>query len=324
VAAHIEGFDHLCIGFPMSFALPESTGATDGSDWNLKEVVQALRHSREHAHNVRHRGRIRELPSRDALKEIVQGLSAALFPTHYGRPDLNDASIDFYVGNTLNSTLELLLEQVRRGLRFACDADPQGDADLADKARQIVRVFASQLPGIRALLVSDLQAAYQGDPAATSVSEILLCYPGMAAIVHYRLAHALYKLGSPLLARLISDIAHSRTGIDIHPGAEIGGAFFIDHGTGVVIGETTVIGQGVRLYQAVTLGAKRFPTDEQGQLIKGHARHPIVEDDVVIYAGATVLGRITVGKGSTIGGNVWLTESVPAGSNVTQALSRRS
>lgn len=292
------------------------------AEWNLHAVVKALRHSREQAHNVRHKGRIRELPSREAMGQIVQGLSTALFPTHYGRPDLSDESIDYYVGNTLNSTLVLLAEQVRRGLLFASDSDTDIEAGLTDKANRTTRAFAAQLPAIRALLVSDLQSAFQGDPAATSASEILLCYPGITAIIHYRLAHALYKLGSPLLARLISDIAHSRTGIDIHPGAEIGPAFFIDHGTGVVIGETTVIGQGVRLYQAVTLGAKRFPTDEEGHLLKGHARHPIVEDDVVIYAGATVLGRITIGKGSTIGGNVWLTHSVPPGSNVSQALNR--
>lgn len=292
------------------------------AEWNLHAVVKALRHSREQAHNVRHKGRIRELPSREAMGQIVQGLSTALFPTHYGRPDLSDESIDYYVGNTLNSTLVLLAEQVRRGLLFASDSDTDIEAGLTDRANHTTRAFASQLPAIRALLVSDLQSAFQGDPAATSASEILLCYPGITAIIHYRLAHALYKLGSPLLARLISDIAHSRTGIDIHPGAEIGPAFFIDHGTGVVIGETTVIGQGVRLYQAVTLGAKRFPTDEEGHLLKGHARHPIVEDDVVIYAGATVLGRITIGKGSTIGGNVWLTHSVPPGSNVSQALNR--
>ena len=294
------------------------------TDWNLHTVVKALRQSRELTHNVRHKGRIRELPSRESLGQIVLGLSAALFPTHYGRPDLSDESIDYYVGNTLNSTLVTLAEQVRRGLLFATDANVQADAGLVDKANHITRSFAAELPHIRAMLVSDLQSAFQGDPAATSVSEILLCYPGMTAIVHYRLAHALYKLGSPLLARLISDIAHSRTGIDIHPGAEIGPAFFIDHGTGVVIGETTVIGQGVRLYQAVTLGAKRFPTDEEGHLLKGQARHPVVEDDVVIYAGATVLGRITIGKGSTIGGNVWLTHSVPPGSNVSQALNRNT
>ena len=154
---------------------------------------------------------------------------------------------------------------------------------------------------------------------ARTADEVLVCYPGIIAITHHRLAHLLYRLDCPLLARIISELAHSATGIDIHPGAEIQGSFFIDHGTGVVIGETAVIGERVRIYQAVTLGAKRFPTDEHGVLIKGKSRHPIVEDDVVIYAGATILGRITIGKGSSIGGNVWLTHSVPPGSVITQA-----
>lgn len=297
---------------------------TPAEGWQLKNVVAGLRQSREINHNVRHKGRIREMPSREALAQVVQGLCAVLFPTHHGRPDLTDESIDYFVGYTLHSSLTILAEQVRRGLLFVTDADAAQDADLARQANEITREFAAQLPAIRALLVSDLQAAYQGDPAATSVSEILLCYPGMTAIIDHRLAHALYRLGSPILARLIAGLAHSATGIDIHPGAQIGPAFFIDHGTGVVIGETAVIGRNVRLYQAVTLGAKRFPTDEDGQLIKGHARHPIVEDDVVIYAGATVLGRITIGQGSTIGGNVWLTQSVPPGSNVTQAVNRNT
>lgn len=293
-------------------------------DWGLESLVAALRESREVTHSVRHKGRIRELPSRDVLAQIVDALASALFPTHYGQRDLTDESVDYFVGNTLNSALTDLAEQVRRGLFFVCAADAENDAALHQNAIDITRRFAAQLPAIRALLVSDLRAAYQGDPAATSYSEILLCYPGMAAIINYRLAHALYKLGAPFLARLISDIAHSTSGIDIHPGAHIGGSFFIDHGTGVVIGETTIIGEHVRLYQAVTLGAKRFPTDEDGNLVKGGARHPIIEDDVVIYAGATVLGRITIGRGSSIGGNVWLTHSVPVGSNITQASSQSS
>jgi len=309
------------VACPMKSISSNPIDATQ-SDWNLASVVSALRKSRETTHNIRHKGRIRELPSREALGQILQGLLAVLFPTHLGRPDLNDESIDYFVGNTLNSTLVVLAEQVRRGLLFVTDADAENDATLSSKATDITREFATQLPQIRALLVSDLLAAFQGDPAATSPSEILLCYPGMTAIMYHRLAHALYELGEPVLARVISDIAHSSTGIDIHPGAKIGGSFFIDHGTGVVIGQTTIIGQGVRLYQAVSLGAKRFPADDNGVLIKGHARHPIVEDDVVIYAGATVLGRITIGKGSTIGGNVWLTQSVPPGSHVTQAQSQ--
>lgn len=306
--------------------------ADESARWNLGPVIQALRSSREDKHKIRHNGRVRELPSREALTTIVNGLSAALFPTHYGRPNLTDESIDYFVGDTLNTTLNRLSEQVRRGLLFSAPAHavPAGDegegasddAALAQQARDITRAFAASLPDIRALLVSDVQAAYAGDPAATSVAEIMLCYPGTIAILYHRLAHRLHALGAPFLARLIADIAHTLTGIDIHPGAHIGASFFIDHGTGVVIGETAIIGQRVRLYQAVTLGAKRFPADASGALIKGTPRHPIVEDDVVIYAGATVLGRITIGAGSTIGGNVWLTQSVPPESNVSQAQMR--
>jgi serine O-acetyltransferase len=295
------------------------------SRWNLGAIIDGLRISREATHNIRHQGRIRELPSREALTGIVNGLSAALFPTHYGRPNLTDESIDYFVGDTLNTTLNRLTEQVRRGLLFSSQPDEAGgpnDAALAERADGITRAFAAGLPAIRALLVSDVQAAFAGDPAATSVAEIMLCYPGTIAILYYRLAHSLHQLGAPFLARLISDIGHSLTGIDIHPGARIGASFFIDHGTGVVIGETAILGQRVRLYQAVTLGAKRFPADATGALVKGIPRHPIVEDDVVIYAGATILGRITIGAGSTVGGNVWLTQSVPPGSNVSQAQMR--
>lgn len=290
--------------------------------WNLTTIVESLRVSREATHNIRHNGKVRELPSRDALCGIVNGLSAVLFPTHYGRPNLTDESIDYFVGDTLNTTLQRLAEQVRRGLLFSSTLDAAGDAELGHQASEITREFATCLPAIRALLVSDVQAALAGDPAATSVAEIMLCYPGTIAILYHRLAHRLHQLGAPFIARLIADIAHSTTGIDIHPAAQIGASFFIDHGTGVVIGETAIIGQHVRLYQAVTLGAKRFPADASGALIKGVPRHPIVEDDVVIYAGATILGRITIGAGSTIGGNVWLTQSVPPGSNVSQAKMR--
>ena len=183
--------------------------------------------------------------------------------------------------------------------------------------------FALSLPRIRSLLDSDVLAAFQGDPAARSVDEVLVCYPGLHAVIHHRLAHRLHELGVPLIARIVAELAHADTGIDIHPGARIGSHFFIDHGTGVVIGETAEIGSRVRIYQAVTLGAKRFETDAEGALHKGGARHPIVEDDVVIYAGATVLGRVTIGRGSAIGGNVWLTRSVPPGSQITQASSRQ-
>ena len=296
--------------------------------WHLGPVIDALRTSRESTHNIRHQGRVRELPSREVVRQIVDGISAALFPTHYGRPDLNDESIDYFVADTLNVALDRLAEQVRRALRFSpefsSEHDQTADAVLTERARAITREFAASLPAIRALLVSDVQAALAGDPAATSVAEIMLCYPGTIAILYHRIAHCLTRLGVPFLARVAADIGHSLTGIDIHPGAQIGGSFFIDHGTGVVIGETAILGERVRLYQAVTLGAKRFPVDESGALVKGTPRHPIVEDDVVIYAGATILGRITIGAGSTIGGNVWLTQSVPPGSNVSQAQMRNT
>jgi serine O-acetyltransferase len=290
--------------------------------WDLKSIVAELRTSREVTHSVRHLGRVRELPSPDTVAEVTDRLRAALFPTHYADADLTDASIDFFVGETLNEALTLLSEQLRRGLVFESLASAAEGPALAERAARMTRDFAAGLPALRALIVSDLRAAFQGDPAASSVSEVLLCYPGTAAIMLYRFAHALHALGARLIARLVAEIAHARTGVDIHPGASIGGSFFIDHGTGVVIGETAVIGERVRLYQAVTLGAKRFPADADGKLIKGVPRHPIVEDDVVIYAGATVLGRITIGKGSTIGGNVWLTHSVPPGSNLSQAQMR--
>lgn len=226
---------------------------------------------------------------------------------------------DFYVGHALNAALHDLWAQARLELQFKARHEPVDEAEIAARAGEAVCEFAARLPAIRALLDSDVLAAFHGDPAAGSVDEVLLCYPGVLALIHHRLAHELYCLGLPLLARIISELSHAATGIDIHPGARIGGGFFMDHGTGVVIGETAIIGEQVRLYQAVTLGAKRFPRDAAGHLQKGYPRHPIVEDDVVIYAGATILGRVTIGKGAVIGGNVWLTQSVPPGAHVTQA-----
>ena len=283
-----------------------------------------LRHSREVSHNIRHEGRIRQLPSPQAIRPIIDKLAAALFPSHYGTDDLDHDLIDEYVGATLSEALAGLEEQVRREIAGASRYGELSPADARARAEAITGDFAEQLPAIRNLLVSDLMAAYAGDPAATSFPEIMLSYPGILATLHHRLARALYLLDAPLLARLIAQIAHSKTAIDIHPGASIGQSFFIDHGTGVVIGETAVIGDRVRLYQAVTLGAKSFPADESGRLVKGQPRHPIVEDDVVIYAGATILGRITIGHHSVIGGNVWLTESVPPHTSVTQARMRNA
>lgn len=295
----------------------------EATSLDLEAIVSGLRAARLRWRRAQPREREpggRELPSPEAVADIVAALRAALFPMRLGPPDLRQESEDFFVGHALDSALHALLTQVRLELRHTArqaQADP-GSSD--QQGLEIVRQFAAQLPDIRSLLDTDVLAAYRGDPAARSVDEVLLCYPGVQAMIHHRLAHALYLLGVPLLARMLAEQAHADTGIDIHPGAQIGAGFFIDHGTGVVIGETAEIGRNVRLYQAVTLGAKRFEVDENGQLHKGTPRHPIVEDDVVIYAGATLLGRITIGQGSTIGGNVWLTRSVPAGSQVSQAL----
>jgi len=308
------------------FALPAA--AAESAVPDLAPVVAGLRAARERWRVSQQRVREvggRELPSADVLAEVVQGLRGALFPMRLGPPDLRPDSEDYYVGHTLDSALTALARQVLLELRYharhggLADSRPAG---VEAKAQAVVRDFAAALPEIRSQLDSDVLAAYHGDPAAHSVDEVLLCYPGVRAIVNHRLAHRLYELGVPMLARVVAELAHGETGIDIHPGARIGAGFFIDHGTGVVIGETAVIGRNVRLYQAVTLGAKRFETDGDGHLRKGGPRHPIVEDDVVIYAGATILGRVTVGHGSTIGGNVWLTRSVPPGSQVAQAQAR--
>ena len=288
-------------------------------DWGIDTLVAQLRDLREQSLETRsRRDKPPKLPSRKELQLILDGLGAVLFPNRLGLPDLNDEGIDYFVGHTLETVLRKLYKQISRELHFNSGHQGVNKAD-HEQAIIIARQFASQLPTVRQLLDSDIQAAFEGDPAARSPDEVLVCYPGITAIIHHRLAHILYQLGAPLVARVIAEIAHSATGIDIHPGAQIGESFFIDHGTGVVIGETAIIGRHVRVYQAVTLGAKRFEKDDNGLLVKGNARHPIVEDDVVIYAGATILGRITIGHGSTIGGNVWLTHSVPPGSNISQA-----
>ncbi|SFW36386.1 serine O-acetyltransferase EpsC [Nitrosovibrio sp. Nv17] len=303
----------------MTDPVKADTPAAKGTNLEIDPVVAQLRVLRlASLENRQRQDRPPKLPSRKALVTIADGLSTALFPHRLGLPELNNQSVDYYVGHTLDVTLRDLLVQVRRELRFSSGQDIAGNVE-REQATALVQAFARRLPHIRSLLDSDIQAAYEGDPAARSIDEILVCYPGFTAITHYRLAHELHRLGAPLIARMISEIAHAATGIEIHPGAQIGGFFFIDHGTGVVIGETAVIGEHVRLYQAVTLGAKRFPVDEHGALVKGNLRHPIVEDDVIIYAGATILGRITIGRGSTIGGNVWLTRSVAPGSNISQA-----
>jgi serine O-acetyltransferase len=291
--------------------------------WDLGAVVAGLREAREQWRGARVRKReleTHEFPSREILREVLLKLRGALFPLRLGPPDLGRDGEDFYVGHALDAALDHLRAQVQLELAWRLrGTDPDLPRDtIAAQAGRIVTRFAYELPNLRRLLDTDVEAAYRGDPAAQSVDEVLLCYPGVLALIHHRIAHALYGFGAPLVARMVAELAHSETGIDIHPGARIGAHCFIDHGTGVVIGETAQLGEHVRIYQAVTLGAKRFEQDEEGLLQKGQPRHPIVEDGVVIYAGATILGRITIGRGSSIGGNVWLTRSVPAGSQVTQ------
>lgn len=296
------------------------TGHNKNPDWGVEKLVTELRQLRLRSLESRHRQNYPpKLPSRKVLSTILDNLSAVMFPNRLGLPDLTDEGIDYFVGHTLDSLLKELNKQIRLELQFEAEQKGELINNTGARAINITRHFAAQLPVVRALIDTDIQAAYEGDPAASSSDEVLVCYPGIVAIIHHRIAHILYQLGAGLVARIIAEIAHSATGIDIHPGAQIAGSFFIDHGTGVVIGETAVIGQRVRLYQAVTLGAKRFAKDDNGLLVKGNDRHPIVEDDVVIYSGATILGRITIGHSSTIGGNVWLTHSVPPGSHITQA-----
>lgn len=290
---------------------------------SLAPVVEALATQRDPLSPTRYATQKRHsLPSREALSEIVASLRAVLFPGYFSEWDLSGESLHFYIGATLDRVLHALQKQVKRGLCFECHEDPSIYHGCDRRAVQVTQTLLARLPEVRRLLGTDVEAAYEGDPAAKSYAEIIFSYPGLRAITHYRLAHELFVLGVPLIPRIMTEQAHAETGVDIHPGARIGEKFFIDHGTGVVIGETAVIGRGVRIYQGVTLGAKSFPLDEQGRPIKGIDRHPVVEDGVVIYAGATILGRVTVGKGSVIGGNVWLTRSVPPDSSITQAQAR--
>ncbi|MEI6746509.1 MAG: serine acetyltransferase [Methylococcaceae bacterium] len=246
------------------------------TDWGIEKLVKQLHDIRVQSLETRERlNKPPKLPSRKTLASILENLSGALFPNRLGRPDLRDEGIDYFVGNTLDTALRDLHEQISRELHFMSEQKEIAQLTEYD-AKTIVRKFAAQLPRIRKLLDTDIQAAYQGDPAARTPDEALVCYPGIHAMIHQRLAHVLYQLGVPLTARMITELAHSATGIDIHPGAKIGESFFIDHGTGVVIGETTIIGNRVRLYQAVTLGAKRFEKAADGSLVKGNARHPAI------------------------------------------------
>lgn len=257
-----------------------------------------------------------DLPSAGELQKLVDILREILFPGYFGDSKVRAETIEYIIGARLHTALSILTRQINRGFCFYCHEPNQLCSDCKEKSIFMSRKFIEKLPEIKQHLALDAKAAFDGDPANPHVSEAIFCYPSMTAITYHRIAHELYLLGVPLIPRIISEIAHSQTGIDIHPGAHIGNGFFIDHGTGVVIGETSVIGNNVRIYQGVTLGAKSFPVDAKGNPLKGIPRHPIVEDNVIIYANATILGRITIGKGATVGANVWVTESVAPGTRV--------
>ena len=292
----------------------------DGSQAALAPVVNELCRAASGLGGSRNGagGRI-VLPSRDEVLACVEALRSVFFPGYFGTTDLHDESLHYYIGATLDRALRTLGEQVRRGIAFAERHDFETCAHCAGRATEVIAAFTARLPEVRRLIATDVDAAYEGDPALQIKDEAIFSYPGVFAVTNQRIAHELYVLAVPLIPRMITEHAHALTGIDIHPGARIGEKFFIDHGTGVVVGETTVIGNHVTLYQGVTLGAKSFPKDAAGNPIKGVDRHPIVEDDVVVYAGATILGRGVIGRGSSIGGNVWLTHGVPPNSRVTQA-----
>lgn len=292
---------------------------------NVDAIVEELCREESYEIMYRHNNRDVGMPSIEELAEFVELCQCVIFPGYFGHSEIRKETMRYYIGTNTDKIHKILCEQIKRGYCFECPNSPDDKKNFCTlcehKAGDAALRFLQSLAEIRRMLSTDVVAAYEGDPAAKSYGEAIFCYPSIAALTHHRIAHVLLELGVPLIPRIIAEMAHSRTGIDIHPGATIGEKFFIDHGTGVVIGETCIIGRNVRLYQGVTLGAKSFPMDEHGNPIKGVPRHPIVEDDVVVYAGATVLGRITIGKGAMIGGNVWVTNDVPAGEKVIQSKS---
>lgn len=260
-------------------------------------------------------------PSGRELHRAVELARAILFPGYFGIPNVCSRTIKYHTGVQVEELYEIMIGQILAA--FCFDNTGEDLHCLRSRAAKIAAIFVQDLPRLRCTLATDVEAAYNGDPAAKSHGEVILCYPAIRAITNYRLAHCLLSLDVPLLPRIITEMAHSETGIDIHPGAQIGEYFTIDHGTGVVIGETCIIGNHVKLYQGVTLGAKSFPLDAQGNPVKGIPRHPILEDDVIVYSNATILGRITIGRGATVGGNIWVTEDVPAGARIVQIKAKK-
>jgi serine O-acetyltransferase len=263
----------------------------------------------------------KDLPSKKVVIEVLEDLFTVLFPGYLGKEDITKANIKYFLGTTLASVYTRLTSEVEKSLKYICRKITECPRDVCLKRAQVVvKELLEEIPEIREVLSGDIEAAYSGDPAAVSNEEVILSYPCVLAITTYRIAHELYLRGVPLIPRIMSEHVHSLTGIDIHPGAKIGKNFFIDHGTGVVIGETTEIGDNVKLYQGVTLGALSFPKDEKGQIIRGIKRHPTIGNNVVIYSGATLLGAdAIIGDNVVIGGNVWITSPVAPGTKITIA-----
>src|SRR3990170_4078148 len=262
-----------------------------------------------------------DLPSKQVVIEVLEELLSVIFPGYVGKTEITKSNVRYFLGNTLTSVYSRLADEVEKSLKYVCRSVKECPSDVCHRRAQVVvKELLEKIPEIRAILSGDIQAAYDGDPAAMSIDEVFLSYPCVVAIGTYRIAHELYVRGVPLIPRIMTEFAHSQTGIDIHPGAKIGKNFFIDHGTGVVIGETAEIGDNVKLYQGVTLGALSFPKDEKGRIIKGRKRHPTIGNNVVIYSGATLLGPdAIIGDNVVIGGNVWVVSPVASGTKITIA-----
>ena len=287
---------------------------------NLKQAVEMLA-DRQSISNMCHMRLCGEpLPSQQAVRSIIDLTRMILFPGFFGSEGVNSYNLEYVIGIRCEELNNILTNQITAALALQKDCGEAIDLlRLEKKAADISMRLIGQLPEMRRVLHTDVSAIYRGDPAAASHEEVIYCYPSIRAITNYRIAHALHVMGVPVLPRMISEMAHSETGIDIHPGATIGEYFAIDHGTGVVIGATAIIGKNVKIYQGVTLGAKSFDCDPDGNPIKGIARHPIIGDDVVIYSNASILGRITIGNGAVIGGNIWVTEDIAPGEKLIQA-----
>ncbi len=278
------------------------------SESYFHSLISALKTKDEDSNIFRRFSSNNPMPSSEALNDIIKRIKNILFPGFWGYSEINSSSVDFYIGANLDTIQRSLSEQIKRVMCFSGELSDVECNNCKDKSQDLTKLFLDKLPFVKEMLVQDIKAAYSGDPAATSYVEVIYCYPGIIAITYHRIAHELHKLGIPIIPRMINEAAHSLTGIDIHPGAAIGNSFFIDHGTGVVIGETCIIGKNVRIYQGVTLGSKSFPVENSGKVIKGIERHPIIGDNVVVYANATILGRIKIKDDSIIKGNAWITK----------------